>query len=268
MTEAVVGLLERTWSSIGDVCTGLTEEEWQQPTTLPGWRVKDVISHLIGTERMLAGEPDPEVTLSDRPYVRNDIGRRNEKWILERRACPGDTLLDEFRDVTKRRLAALSGMSSHDFDRVVPTPEGNAPYRQFMFIRVFDSYIHEQDIRTALDRPGHLDGPVVDATLEKIRHAAGYVVGKKAAAPTGSTIVFAVTGPTAAIVPVHVAGRAHLMDDVPTEPTASLVMNTSTYMALSCGRQTAGDALATGALTLAGDTSLGRAVAENMAFTI
>src|SRR5207244_31258 len=105
-----------------------------------------------------------------------------------------------------------------DWDREGFTPEGPGPYRQFMAIRVFDCWYHDQDIREALDEPGYLDGPVADLTLGRIPpKGLPYVVGKKAAAPPGSTVVFEVDGwpPLVAAVRVPPEGRAVVLDSAP-----------------------------------------------------
>ncbi|HET7721905.1 MAG TPA: fatty acid desaturase, partial [Acidimicrobiales bacterium] len=39
----------------------LHEAQWETPTECPGWRVKDLYSHVVGTELMLLGRPDETV---------------------------------------------------------------------------------------------------------------------------------------------------------------------------------------------------------------
>ena len=81
-----------------------------------------------------------------------------------------------------------------------------------MAIRVFDCWYHDQDIREALDRPGFLEGDVADLALGRIpTKALPYVVGKKASAPQGTTVVFDVTGEPPIEAAVGVDGRAALL---------------------------------------------------------
>ncbi len=56
MTEPLIDRFEEVWHDIAKVCDGLTEEQWNAPTDLPGWSVKDNLAHMIGTERMLHGQ--------------------------------------------------------------------------------------------------------------------------------------------------------------------------------------------------------------------
>jgi uncharacterized protein (TIGR03083 family) len=268
MSEPVVDLLAEEWAAIDALCDGLTADEWDTVSDCPGWTVRDLVSHMIGTERMLAGDSAPAAPGSVGPHVLNPIGEANEAWVDARRSVPGAEVLAEFREVTSGRLEQLRTMPAEEFDRIGFTPEGEGPYRTFMDIRLFDCWVHEQDIRRALGRPGHLDGPIAERSIGKIAAAAGYVVGKKAAAPDGSTVVFEVRGPTALTVPVVVEGRARVLDEAPHDPTVTIRLDTSSYVALGCGRWDADRARADGEVEVEGDQALGSQVLDNMAFTI
>jgi uncharacterized protein (TIGR03083 family) len=225
------------------------------------------VSHLIAIERRLLGLPN-DPPLGDYPaYVKNEIGRFNEDAIELRRRRPGAEVLAEFNDVTAQRVRQLTDMSTDDFDRLGWSPIGEVPYRQFMTVRLFDSWAHEQDMRRALARPGHLTGPVVDSVMAWHRRSLGFVVGKKAGAPDGSVVAFSVTGPTIAryVVEVH-DRRATVVDSPSAPPTATLTLDTEAFNALLCGRWTADDALAQGRLALDGDATLAAAVAGAMAY--
>src|ERR1700683_3458764 len=51
--------LEQTWDSSAAVCRDLSASDWARPTGCPGWDVKDQLSHLIGIERSIMGDPAP-----------------------------------------------------------------------------------------------------------------------------------------------------------------------------------------------------------------
>ena len=150
-SERLVGALEAVWSSTATLCRDLTDEEWALPTRCPGWSVQDLVAHMLGTEAMLAGRSQPAVEVPDAPHLRNDIGRFNEAWIIERRSRRGADVLDEFVEITSDRLAALGRMDQAQFDEEAWTPAGKATYGRFMQIRVFDCWMHEQDARAAID---------------------------------------------------------------------------------------------------------------------
>jgi uncharacterized protein (TIGR03083 family) len=272
MTEPAIVNLDAVWRDVVDVCDGLTADQWRAATDCPGWNVHDNVAHMIGTERMLMGEQAsaaPEA--GEKPYVRNDIGKANEQWIETYRHWDGPKLLDEFRAVTARRLDQLRALTPDDWDREGFTPEGPGPYRQFMEIRVFDCWYHDQDIREAINRPGLLEGAVADASLERIvRKALGYVVGKKASTPPNSTVVFDVHGtpPITATVSVPPEGRATLVADVPASPTAHITLDRRTFSRLAGGRWTGEQARSQGTVAVAGDADLANRIVDNMSFTI
>jgi uncharacterized protein (TIGR03083 family) len=267
MTEPAIDLLDTCWTSIRDVCTGLTPQQWATPTECPGWDVRDNISHLIAIENKLLGLPD-DPPLTDYPaHVKNAVGRFNENSIELRRPRPGAEVLAEFTAVTDKRLEQLRAMSVEALDLVGWSPIGDIPYRQFMTVRLFDSWSHEQDIRRALDRPGHLTGPVVDAVLAWHARSLGFIVGKKAGAPEGAVVVFDVTGPTAAKYAVAVRdGRASVIDEPATAPTATLTLDTEAFIALLGGRWSADEAEARDRVQYAGDIALARMVAQSMGY--
>ena len=53
--QQLVDLMEHVWTSIGDLCSVLTEAEWKTPTDCPGWSVQDQIAHLAGSEGRILG---------------------------------------------------------------------------------------------------------------------------------------------------------------------------------------------------------------------
>jgi uncharacterized protein (TIGR03083 family) len=268
MSEPMIDLLDQVWRSIAELLDDLDDADWDRRTDLPGWTVRDVVSHMIGTEKMLAGHPSPEPPASFGEHVRNAIAEVNEAWVDERRGRAGDEIAAEFREITAERLAQLQAMSPEDWDRVGFTPEGEGPYRQFMAIRVFDCWEHEQDVRRATGRPGHLDGPVAAHSVQKVAAALGYIVGKKAAAPDGTTVVFDITGSLPMILPVFVDGRARILDREPSDRDVTIHLDTETFNALGCGRWSAQQVLDTGRVRVEGDQGLGRRVLDSMAFTI
>ncbi len=268
MNEPVIDMLADEWKAISELCWPLTDAQWDLATDLPGWSVKDNVAHMIGTERMLAGDEAPPMPEGDLPHIKNDIGRFNEAWIAPRRSLPGPEVIAEFDTVTAARLDALRAMSTEDLDKPGFTPEGEAPYRRFMEIRVFDCWLHEQDIRRAIDQPGGWDTDAATQSIDRLRNGLGYAVGKRGGAPDGSSIVFDVTGPIERQLAVVVDGRAAVADDVPADPTVRLTMDTETYLCLTGGRWNGPDVRAAGKVTIEGDTALGEQIVDHLAFTI
>jgi uncharacterized protein (TIGR03083 family) len=262
---ALTAQLAETWTSIDLLGRGLAPEEWLTPTACPGWTVADQLAHIVGTESMLAGKPTPLGETAELPaHVHNDIGRVNEQWVTElRRSGPTD-LLEKFRHTTARRLEALRALTDAQWDEPSWTPVGKADYRRFMQIRVFDSWVHEQDMRTAVGQPGHGDGPAAEQAIDEIERALGYVIGKRAGAPDASSVTIELTGPVTRNIHVAVDGRAAVVATLPDAADVILRLGSDTFVALACGRVDPADV----AIAIEGDQELGQRIATNLAFTI
>jgi uncharacterized protein (TIGR03083 family) len=264
--DPVVALQIAEWEELAALLVQLDDADWATPTELPGWTVKDCVGHVTGTERQMMGDPAPVVGIDHLAHVRNPFGEIVEVWVEERRPWSVAQVRAEFDEQIARRVAMLRATPAHELDEVGAWPLGEMSYRDFLKVRVFDCWMHEQDIRRAVARPGNLEGPIVDVALERFEGALGYVVGKRAGAPDGSTVVFdLLDGPRRAIA-VEVDGRAKVVPDAPSEPTVRLAMPFETFVAMGGGRRFVAD-LAPDEVRIEGDTALGQQVLQALAFT-
>ena len=252
-----VDLLARTWDSVEALCAGLTEEEWKAPTACEGWTVQDNVSHLIDYESRALGRPGPEHEVGELPHLKNPRGSANEIGVDWRRQFSGTEVLAEFREVMAARREQLSQLTADDLRNEVQTPVGPGTLADMLQLRLMDTWSHEQDIRRALGRPGHVTGPSADGAIAYFTKMLPYIVGKKAGAPDGAAVVFEVDG---RVIPVEVRdGRAHAVELEPEDATVRFRMDTATFAALVGGRTTSTDGV-----TLEGDTDLGQRVVTNM----
>jgi uncharacterized protein (TIGR03083 family) len=262
--------LRETWESLAEACRELSSAEWALPTACPGWDVKDQLSHLIGIERSIMGEPVPAWDGELGEHVLNDFAAQNEPWIAVRRARPGPEVLAEFADVTTTRLAREAGRSAEEWATVGFTPVGQRPRAVFMDVRVFDSWVHEQDVRRALDRPGGSGTLASSMSITRVQEAMPFVVGKKAACADGTAVRFEIEGPGDDARTFTIAvegGRARSVADT-VAAGATVSLTSLDFVALGCGRVTAAEAeaAAEGSLVAAGDGALGRHVLGAMNF--
>lgn len=263
---AVVEQLEAVWSSIGALGDSLTEVDWQQPTECPGWSVQDNLAHVIGIESVILGRPVPDRMPPDGPHLRNDLARSNEMWVDVYREHTGAAVLAEFRAVTAERLSILRAPEM-DFGADAWTPVGPGTVRDLLPFRVFDSWIHEQDMRRAVRRPGGWEGAAAASALDRIAAVMPMVVGKKVAPPEGTTVVFSVTGEVPRGITIAIVdGRARVLDAPPEVPTVRLELDGETFVRLGAGRGDPEAILATGRVTIVGDAALGASVARAMNF--
>jgi uncharacterized protein (TIGR03083 family) len=258
-----------TWDSLDALLSGLSEQQWQSPTPLPGWCVHDVVAHMIGTESTLqgVGVPDADFDVSMLDHVRNGVGEVNEVWVRHLRAQSGADLRRRFSSVTADRRERLTEMSVDDWNAPTPTPVGLESFGRFMRVRLFDCWMHEQDIRDGVELPSsdaELRSPAARLSLDEIAATMGFVVGKLGKAPDGSRVAIELTGPLARTIRVAVDGRAQVVDDFGgLDPTASIRLDGLLLTRLAGGRtDTVSD------VEFGGDAEVGSRVVEHLNFVI
>jgi uncharacterized protein (TIGR03083 family) len=260
--------LRQTWGGLADACFELSSNEWALPTECPGWDVKGQLSHLIGIERTIMGEAAPEWDGPVGDHVKNDFAAMNEAWVAVRRPLEGAAVRDEFVEVTETRLGQLAERTEDEWAVVGWSPVGQVPYAVFMEVRAFDSWVHEQDARRALDRPGGCGNVASSISLGRVEDAMPFVVGKKAACTDGTAVRFEITGPgddaRAFTVAVEGARARAVGDDV--APTVTLSLSSLDFLRLGCGRAAAAQVEAAGGIAMEGDAAVGRQVLAAMNF--
>lgn len=119
---------------LGALLADEPEERWDRPVrACPGWTVRGVVSHLLGTvEDALAGRitgpPSEDLTAEQ---------------VARHATDPGPVLLARWDELAP------------PFEEVVTAGE--------IWPAVLDVLSHEHDVRLALDRPGGRDAPIVRA---------------------------------------------------------------------------------------------------------
>ncbi|MFN0027361.1 MAG: maleylpyruvate isomerase family mycothiol-dependent enzyme [Acidimicrobiales bacterium] len=258
MTIPAVTNLLQCFDSFSQLCGELSEADWSTPSLCPGWEVRDVVAHLAGIEHALDGWP---------PSAENPPPFQNIATYMEQaRSWSGAELLADLNDVLARRRTELHGMDDATFDAVSWTPVGVQTYGRFMAVRNFDFWVHEQDIRVPVGKPGHLDGPAAEMALDEVRLSWGYIIGKRANIPDGRSVKMVLTGPMTAELSAVVEGRARAVDRLE-HPDATVTTDSLTFMLLACGRIDPAEPIDGGKVTYAGDRALADQLARNLRFT-
>jgi uncharacterized protein (TIGR03083 family) len=263
--RAFIGQLADTWRSTSAVCASLADADWDLATDCPGWTVRDQLAHMIGTESFLLGRPAPPV-VPPVEHVLNPIGEMNEAWITPRRPLPGSEVLAEFDEVTAIRLAALEAMTDEELEAETPSPIGRVPYARFMDVRVMDCWVHEQDIRRAVGRPGGLDGPAARAALTRLLGSFGFVVGKRVAPPEATSVAIEIEGMgLGSAVEIRDGRAVPIQPGAGDEPSVLILTDAETFACLAAGRWAGDKALDAGRVQIRGDAAIGEAVIRNLA---
>lgn len=263
--SATIDKLRDVWNSITDLVGTLNAADWERPTDCPGWSVRDQLAHLITIERTLAGHPSPEHHATPLPdWVHNDLGRTNEHAVDHWRGRPIDELVAAWRAVASERLAQLVAASDAELAADSWTPLGPGTVLDLLQSRILDHWMHEQDIRRAVGRPGHEDGPAAEHTVDLLLAGLPMVVGKRAATPEGASVVVWLTGPVHRDVAVTVRDGRAVRTAHPATPTATLTLSSATFAELAGGRVSPELPLDDGRIESTGATELARAVVTNL----
>ncbi|MGC0312187.1 maleylpyruvate isomerase family mycothiol-dependent enzyme [Kitasatospora acidiphila] len=258
--------------SISELLALLPADSWNRRTECPGWSVRDVVSHVIAVESELLGDPRPIHSLPrDLFHVKNDVQRYLELPVDKRRCHTAPEMTAELEYVIIRRSRALRNATTGP-DDTVSFPAGpfsyDVPYQELLRRRVLDVWVHEQDLRRALQLPGNLDSPAAQVTRDLLLAGLPKVVAKAAGAPAGSTVVVDVTGPLEFLrtVRVDADGRGSIDAQVSLGPDVQLTVGWEDYLRLATGRVRA-DGLPTGALTVDGDRELADRILASFSLT-
>jgi uncharacterized protein (TIGR03083 family) len=210
--------------------------------------------------------------------VRSEFGQHMENGVAARRTHSAAALTAELREAVDARLPEMRAMRADATPvRVVAGEPWDA--EKLLRNRAFDAWMHEQDVRRALTRPGNLDGRGADVAMEILLGALPFLVAKRARATPGQSVRLEVTGVVAFTATVRVGddGRAALAtapgissassassaSAEAAEPTAVLRADWETVVRLLGGRLSPNDAV----VELWGDTGLARRLVDRLAVT-
>ena len=251
--RANIDAFEATSRSLLALGGELGPADWDRATECPGWSVKNQYSHILGIERWLLGDTDDgESRTSANTAIDVEAYRDSD---------PG-AILGELHDVIERRVSALCS-GRLDLSAVVDTPfDRRMPYGDFVRHRTFDVWMHEQDVRRAVARPGNLTGPGADCAAAILGGALPFVIGKRAAADPGQAVVVETPERRWRVV-VGDDRRARFDEDGAAAPAVRLRMAWETFIRLGGGRVGAADA----DVEVAGDAALAGRVLAGMAVT-
>lgn len=200
-----------TWTSLNDAWSGwvqvaeqLTDDDWERPTRLPGWKVIDLFAHAAAWPRMfghlveadeVGTEPEWRTAAHLLRYFNTPGGMAEasasavaERARQEASAQTPDHLVDQFR----AGLEACERASQLGI-RVVAYPGAGSVYlHEAAKIGLLEAVVHRLDFDQALDRKPDLPA-----------HCLSTVAGILAAVPGLVTFIEAATGRSdAPVLPV------------------------------------------------------------------
>lgn len=260
----LIGIWEESARGLLAAAEEAGPDQWNDPTPCPGWSVGDVVAHVCSIDRFLLGRTDPEHVpdYESLPHVQRGLSRITEIPVDLRRSRSRDEVLAEFGDTITARAAALVAGPQ---DLTAPTMGvfgKPLPLDTVLRMRIFDTWVHEQDVRVAADRPGGLSGPPAWISAASMVTGAAFVWARRVAAAEGSAAALIVTGPGLHFdVQVGIVdGRGVIVTEA--EPVTTLTLPFPELVALCAGRVPADSGPARATIT--GDLGLGESLVTQL----
>jgi uncharacterized protein (TIGR03083 family) len=134
-----------------DLLSGLTTDQWNEPSRCDGWSVRDVIAHLITVNQFwdasvvagVAGEPT-------RILTGFDPAATPPAMVSTMSALSSEEVLDGFVDSNAALLETLSGLTRDEWSMTAESPAGHVPIRLLVQHGIWDSWVHERDVALPL----------------------------------------------------------------------------------------------------------------------
>ena len=282
-------------SSFADVADGLRPADWDLPTATPGWTARDHLAHVVHLEDYLSGSPHPATTAPDADihtdpvsvgspeHVRNDFGVWIEEGVRVRRDRDPRELTAELRGLMELRSAAMYDADLAP-DTLVRAPmDDEMPFDELTRLRLMDIWVHEQDLREAVGRPGSLDSAGASQWTDQVLAALPRVVLGRVRPEPGTVIIVESTGPVTGRAGIRVgepgedgrltghplfSGQVDAEDDrtaeeIGAEATTTIHLSTDALTRRAAGRRTTEDT----AYQVIGDEDLARRVLEAYVLT-
>ncbi|MFC7485210.1 maleylpyruvate isomerase family mycothiol-dependent enzyme [Knoellia sp. CPCC 206453] len=257
-----------TVQAIVDLGHSLREGDEERETDCPGWSVKDQFAHVVSLEAWVQGEDLPDIDVSGRAHVRSGLGAVVEKYLESRRDRSLEELLEELDSLSTAWIAHLEAETTSANDPALG-PYGPTTLLGLMQSRVFDLWVHEQDIREAIGRPGNLDSPGAALTVHSLFAALPKAVARTARVTPGDAVILDLTGPVVGRAGVRVEERDGKPHGIPLfsggtqEHEDAAVTTTITLSTQAATRRAAGRvATADTHYTVVGDEDVARRVLD------
>ena len=263
---ALLDVFESALADFTDLVRELRNDEWELPTDLPGWTVHDLVSHTAHLEAVIAGAPEETVAVPEGlPHVTSLMGFYTEQGVIARKERTRDELLAEIAAAAGQRLRETRADPPDDGAASPPKTPGDIgwSWRTLLSNRPLDVWMHEQDIRRATDRPGHLDSVAARHAVAVFTRGLGYVWGKKVGAAAGESaaVELSDTGHRFAVT-VGGDGRG-VAAPADARVDTTLRVDTGTFVVLCGGRRAPG----TQRVEVHGDPDLGERFRGSLAMT-
>ena len=231
---------------------GLDASAFEIPTALPGWQVREVVAHLITTDRA-------SVLGTILPAAFGGVERLeawNERHVPKWSGRPVPELLLGL-DRWGRRFARLAAAIPAPVYRLPISNTWGPSLGAVLWVRAYDEWVHRQDIRRALQMPD--DQVDLDDIAEFILLSTGHLTLRRMGGRRGR-ILMTLTGATVPEWSIDLGARTSQAIDSSApdgEPTTVRVSAPATdFIMAAAGRDRFEDLEAKGVVVVEGDRAL------------
>ncbi len=265
-----VEALARVEEGLSEVLGSLSAAEWDLPTVVARWRVRDVVAHLLDTShRKLSIVRDgyfAEGPASGAPAdVRTFVDRINAEGVTVYGRLSHEVLLGLVRNASRQFCDLHRGLDPQALAVFAVSWAGEQQSSNWFDTarELTERWHHQEQIRMAVNRPGIMTRDLYHPVLDCFMRALPYAY-RSMPAPTGSHIDVKVTGSCGGLWQLYrEADRWTLTRGVPGEPLASIAIPES--LAWRIFTKGIGPGEAEGLVRLEGDLVLGAHVLKTVA---
>jgi uncharacterized protein (TIGR03083 family) len=227
----VVELFPEILEELLSLLAGLTPDEWDRPTSCPGWSVKDVALHLLGIEignlsRRRDGHTARDVPAQNWTELVAVLKDWNESWVESARRMSTPLLIDLLRLTGRQWCAYVRTLDKFALGGAVswagPQP---APAWLDLAREYSERWHHQQHMRDAVGRPGLKQSRYMAPALAAFAWALPRAF-EAAPAEEGSTVTLTIHGDSGGRWTIVYEGRTwQLFSGAPEQPTAEAELN-------------------------------------------
>ncbi|WP_255664069.1 MULTISPECIES: maleylpyruvate isomerase family mycothiol-dependent enzyme [unclassified Nocardia] len=221
-----------------ELLRSLDPADWAKPTVCPGWDVHDVTAHIVNDYlRRISGSRDEYggAVFEEGDTLPTYLARVNGEFVRAMRQC-SPQLLIELLDHLGPQLdfvwaaTELAGPAHLD---VSWAGRGTSPAWLDIAREYTEFWVHQQQIRDAVSRPGADDVLMMRPVLITFLHALPFALRDRVR-PAGTVVRFEVTGPAGGQWTAVSDGAGWDLGSTPVpRPAASLRMDQDTLWRLA-----------------------------------
>jgi len=208
----------------------LSPVDWSRKTVCPGWDVHDVVGHVLNDYlRRLSGSRDgfPGAVFTDDETLPLFLARTNDEFVRATRQCSPQVMIDLLTYLgpqLDQLWARTDLIASADLQVSWAGPDASPAWLDIAR-EYTEFWVHQQQIRDAVDRPGanhrQLLHPVIDTFMRALPHTLG-----GCDYPDGAAVLFVVHGDSGGRWnAIHNGHRWQLNVGPAPTPTAEITMS-------------------------------------------